>query len=280
LKGDTVLEIKETTTDAGIATDLNDLLVATKDWYAVVLTSRGVAEVAAAAAWVETNKRLMICANAETEIKKASTGDIASTLKTAAYARSASMHHPKIHEFPEAAWLGKMLPKDPGSATFAYKTLAGVSEGGSGGSPAVPYTETEITNMEGKRANYYTLIGGANITREGITASGEWIDITLGLDWLRARLQERLYSRLVGLDKIPYTQVGLDLVASEIEAQLAEGVAKGLLAPLGEDEGVTLPALASISSADKTARLLPDVTFTATLAGAIHELVVNGKVSV
>ena len=60
---------------------------------------------------------------------------------------------------------------------------------------------------------------------------------------------------------------------------LALGVANDFLsndpAPL-----VTVPKAADVPPTDKANRILRDVKFTATLAGAIHAVVIRGKVSV
>ena len=43
---------------------------------------------------------------------------------------------------------------------------------------------------------------------------------------------------------------------------------------------VTAPKVADVAAADKVARRLPDIDFTATLAGAVHEVVISGVISV
>ena len=43
---------------------------------------------------------------------------------------------------------------------------------------------------------------------------------------------------------------------------------------------VDAPLASAVSANDKAQRLLPDVTFTAVLAGAIHEVQVRGTVTV
>ena len=42
---------------------------------------------------------------------------------------------------------------------------------------------------------------------------------------------------------------------------------------------ISVPTAASVSSADRTSRTLNDVTFTATMAGAIHTVTIAGIVS-
>lgn len=269
------LTMQDVSTDGGWATDLGDLLAASKAWYAVIMTTKGKAEIIAAAAWVESNKRLLLASSADFDIVGSGSSDLASSLKTSAYARTALMWHHKPNSYPEAAWAGKLLPETPGSATWAYKTLAGIE---ASPTSAGNLTDTAITNLESKRCNYYFELGGVNVTREGKVSSNEWLDIVIGLDWLKARLQERIYSRLVGLKKIPYTELGVSVITAEILGQLREAGNAGLLV-LGS-ESVSFPAVSAISATDKGNRLLPNGTFTATLQGAIHSATIAGSVSV
>lgn len=265
-----VATLQDTTADAGIATDLGRMLAASKDWYGIVLTQRGKAEVLAAAAWTEANKRLLIASTNDSDYKSSATTDMATALKNAAYLRTATIFSVNSGDYACSAWLGKMLPQTPGSADFIYKTLAGVS--------ASSLTDTEVTNITGKNGNYYITQNNVNITVSGCVASGEWLDITLGIDWLSARLQERIFALLASQPKVPYTDAGIQTVVAEILAQLQEGAENGFLTPGAFT--VSAPRAKNVSPADKTSRTLNNVTFTAQLAGSIHIVKIVGTVTV
>ena len=116
-------------------------------------------------------------------------------------------------------------------------------------------------------------------------ASGEFIDVIRGRDWLTARLRERIFGLLINARKVPFTNAGIDQVTSEVSAQLTEGIGAGYLSPdnlEGQDVPfvVTAPTAQEVSKADKIARLLPNVAFEATLAGAIHAVQINGSIQV
>jgi len=68
----------------------------------------------------------------------------------------------------------------------------------------------------------------------------------------------------------------VSLVLGAVRAVLTAAVTASVLAP---GFTVTAPKVAAVSSADKALRTLPDVTFQATLAGAIHNLTITGRVS-
>lgn len=262
--------------------DWTDALVAiaaeNNDWYGLAITDRDEAAVLEVAAWVETQRKLFGTATQDAETLEVTTGDIGAQLAALNYARTFTMYHPDANNvFPEAAWFGKQLPTDPGSTTWKFKSLAGVV--------ATQLTATQRTNADNKNVNTYEPIGGVDITREGVVAEREFIDVIRGVDWLEARMTERIYSRLVNLPKIPYTDAGVQVIEAEIRAQLEQAVARQVIAPPDIDTGadaftISVPRVSTIPFNDRAMRRLPDVTFRATLAGAIHSIEIRGTVTV
>lgn len=265
----TLLTQDDTTTDAGVAADYAAIKVDDPDFYGVCMTSSATLEIAALAAAVEADSKIFAAQTSDADVLTDTAGNIAETLNTAAYQRTFLIWSGDNFDFANAAWLGNRLPSDPGSSTWKFKTLAGVA--------ADSHTATELANMDANKCNHYTSVGGVNITREGTMAGGRFIDIQRGIDWLQARMQERVYSVLVNVEKIPFTNAGIAIVEKEIRAQLLEGVANGLLT---DDFTVTVPLAENVSTPNKAARILPDMQFSATLAGAIHSIQIAGTVSV
>lgn len=265
--------LTNTVTEKTVVTALDAVALESDDYYALVLTTKAQASQLAAAAWIEARRKIFFARSDDTNIKSAvATSDIAYKLKALNYDRSVVIaHYPSTDDFIDAGWLGKMLPEDPGSATFKFKTIAGAT--------ADNLSTTESNAVKGKNANTYETIGGVSITAEGIVSSGEFIDIIIGIDWLQARIEERVYAKLVQLKKIPFTDAGAAIIENEIRAQLRQGIAVGLLAASPEFT-VTVPKVADISPADKALRYLPGITFNATLAGAVHKTQIRGTVSI
>jgi hypothetical protein len=261
------------TPEKTVVTALDAIVLESDDWYALTLTIRTLASQMTAAAWIEARRKIFFARSNDANCKSAvETSDVAYKLKAAAYDRSVVIaHYPTTDDFIDAGWLGKMLPEDPGSATFKFKTIAGATVDN--------LSASESTAIKGKNGNTYELIGGVNITAEGIVASGEFIDIIIGIDWLQARIEERVYAKLVQLKKIPFTDAGVAIIENELRAQLKQGVAVGLLAADPEFT-VTVPKVADVSPADKALRYLPGITFAATLAGAVHKTQIRGTVSI
>lgn len=265
----------ETTADAGIATDLAAVELYDNDWYALLtVDATGPAEIEAAAAWTETLAKIYL---AQTSDSLVATGSLASdatsiayTLKNANYDRTMLFFHRDSDEFVGAAMAGRALPESAGSITWAYKQLSSVS--------AQTLTTTERTNLENKDINFLSTLAGVNITRYGVACGGEYIDVMRGTDWLAARIQERVYTLLLNNDKLPYTDAGIQAVRAEILAQLDQGIARDFIAA-DPKPTCTVPLATAVSAADKSSRTLNDVTFRATLAGAIHKVAIEGELN-
>jgi hypothetical protein len=262
--------------DPGAATDLAAIALEDNDWYFILNPTNSKAHALAIAAYAEANTKIFVCQTNDTNIitlalGSDSTTSVAGQAKTSAYARTAILWHSVIGEFADCAYVGRFGPLDPGSESWIYKTLAGVS--------VDTLTSTHKTNLNAKHANFYHTRGGIGVVEKGTVSANEWIDVIRFRDWLEARLQESIFSRLAALNKIPITDKGIAVIEAEVRAVLQEGVTVGGISNDPAFE-VTVPLASEISDANKTARTLPDVRFTATLAGAIHEIEITGVLSV
>lgn len=266
------LTIKTVTTDPGIGTDLAAILAEDSDWYGLLLDHKSEAITNATAAVIETERKIFVAQHSDSEIKDAAvTTDVFSDLQAAAYARSIGLFHEDDRGFADAAWMGAQFPKTPGSSQWGYQTLAGVTV-----SSLTAGAQKAITDKNG---NHYTSITGGNTTLFGASASGEFIDTTRFIDELTVRLQEDVFAVLLANEKIPFTDAGIAVIKGTVSARLDQGVLQGGLAA-DPAPVVTAPKAADVPTPDKAARNLPDVNFTATLAGAILTAEINGVVSV
>lgn len=255
-------------------TALAAIVLEDNDWYAICAVDRTAAQVQKVMDWVESNVKIFLTASADANIinqtAAVDTTSIAYYCASNSYVRSAVMYNAlAATAYPDAGWLGKCLPKDAGSITWAFKTIAGAT--------VDTLTATQRINAMAKHANVYETVGGVAITQMGTTGGNEFIDITHGIDWLRATMQEDIYSRLVNQDKIPYTDKGIASIEALVRKALESGIDRNFIATI---DSISSPKAADVSAVDKAARTLPDVEFTATLAGAIHQITVTGVVSV
>jgi len=174
-------------------------------------------------------------------------------------------------EYNWAAWVGEGAPFDPGSSTWAYKRLATITP-----TKAASGDFSNITRDQ-NWANIYHTVYGQNITEQGKCTSGEWIDIEIGIDWLKIRLQENVYVDLIQSRKIPYDDVGIQIIRSTVAKVLQEGANKGIIQ--SDSIEISSPLFADIPKPDVGNRHLPDINFTAAVLNAIHTTTINGRVT-
>jgi hypothetical protein len=173
------------------------------------------------------------------------------------------------NDYPAAALMGRMLTQAPGSSSWAFKELAGIKKS--------KLSSSTIDDLKKASINRHLDINQRGVTMDGRVMNNEYIDIIHGIDWLHVRLQERIFRLFVLNEKIPYTTKGVDLIRCEIMAQLNDAVYRGFLAD-DPPPTVSIPDVLSVESTSRENRTLPDVHFSGRIAGAIHEIIIQGVV--
>ncbi len=186
-------------------------------------------------------------------------------------------HHLANENFVEMGYIGANAVYDAGSVTWANVQITNV---GFSQDPTRnrPLTTVQKSALNDKNANYVELDAGVGFTRTGKTAGGEWIDVIRGVDWQSSDLGTSLRATLLNQKggKIPYTDQGTAIIREVISSSLQRGVNRQFLS----DYEVFVPQVANIAPNDRLSRILTGVTFTGYLAGAIHEVTLNGEVTV
>lgn len=253
-------------------TTINEITTVDNSWYALMIESHVEADVLAVAGQIEGMKKVFATSSQSTDIKTTSTTDTFSKLEALGYQRTFGVFSATADaEFPEAAWVGYQLQEQPGSNTWAYKALSGVT--------VSTLSDTESTNIHNKSASTYEQVGGLNSTIGAKMFGGEWIDVIIFVDWLEQRMKERLWSRMANSKKIPYTAAGAAIIEAEIRAQLNDGIRVGGLAQ-SPAPTVDVPDVLSVSVNARAQRIFEGITFEARLAGAIHFVKISGTVTV
>jgi len=267
------LSVAETTADSDLDAQLTAIQTADKAFYGLAIEGQGKAEIEIAAAWAETHGVLFVGQNGATAaMDPNATTDVFSELKALSYGRTLTCFHPSFGQtWMAAALLGNRLPKDPGSDTWVFKTLVGVT--------SYALTDTQESALKAKRATYYTNISGLDLTSGGLVAGGEWVDVVRGIDWMTARMQERVVALQAQSEKVTFDDAGITAVTGEVIAQIKDGIKVKLLTS-SPAYAVSAPKAADVSDADKRLRKLPGVQFTAPLAGAIVLTEISGTLTV
>lgn len=253
-------------------TAINEIVVVDNTWYAIMIESHLEADILAVAGQIEGMKKVYATSSASADIKTTVTTDVFSQLQALGYQRTFGLYSATANsQFPECAWVGYQLQEQPGSNTWAYKALTGVT--------VSVLSDTESTNILTKAGSTYETVGGLNSTIGAKMFGGEWIDVMIFVDWLEQRMKERLWSRMVNSKKIPYTAAGAAIIEAEIRAQLNDGIRVGGLAP-SPSPTVNVPDVLSLSTNARAQRIFEGITFEARLAGAIHFVKIKGTVTV
>jgi hypothetical protein len=259
---------------------LNAIKAQNNEWYGISVSSRLGANQQEIINWIQSNEKLGIVTSGDSNIPDEESGDIAAWAKLNNIDRVAVFYHPDAalvdsavdalavdDPIPEAAYFGKQFTKHPGSATWKFKSLQSV--------PTYTLTQGQVSKIEDKNATWYMTTAGIPMTSDGKVASGEYIDVIHGLDWLKARIQNLVFTPMVQQDKIPFTDAGVQIIVSCLRAALEEGVQYNILASYD----ISYPAVADLAQNWKAERTLPDINFTAPLAGAIHRTIINGTIT-
>lgn len=255
------------------AVSLNALMAEDNDWFGYGATTHVKADIQALAAIIQTQVKMYVYATKDADAITTAGTDIGTTLKNLSYDHVVGIYSADADNFPDFALLGGEIAKDPGSSSWKFKTLVGIT-------PDV-LSDTVITNLKAHNLNYYETVGGVNqISSEGITAEGEYADIMFGTLWLQTTLGEDVFAFLSAQDKVPYTDRGFAGVETVVKSRLnvAADAPYNLLQK--DTIVVSVPLRANVLTAEASARWLNNVTFSALYQGAIHKVSIRGKLSV
>jgi len=241
------------------------------DWYCLLTLTRTAADIMLCAAAIETLPKFYLACTGDADVITSAADDVVSELQDLSYDRTAIIYSSDYANYPDACWVGLQLPKTPGSTTWKFKNLVGVT--------ADDLTTAEVGYVSGKNGNYYEEIAGHSvISSEGVVVSGEYIDIIRGADELQVALAEDIYTILINAEKIPFTTQGIGVIENAIRYRVQKKVDDGFI--VENSLVVTVPDIDDVDSAEKAVRWLTGVSFSATLAGAIHKVTITGKLQV
>lgn len=274
--------LTDTSADPGIAADLATAIAGDNTWYGLEIDSHSKAEIVAAAAFAEANKKLFVTQSSESTVAdNAVSTDVASTVQASAYHYCGVLYSANnTKNWAALEWQSGRFAGSPtpGNDTWMYNTLPGILIDN--------LTETQNATLGNKFATGYAAMQGVNITVSGGIAntnsagrsgSGEFLDTRRFLDWLLAQIQIGIYSALLGPGKTPFTDKGLQSLGNVVLGALQRGEqAGGLVAGSSQ---VATPLANSVSSGDRQNRIVRGLNWSAQLAGAVHLVVSAGTVT-
>ena len=255
------------------------------------------AEILEIAAYTEscTPDSVFAFTTAEAAVYDPQDGGIFSQLQALNYRRTIGQYSTD-HQDAIAAIVGWAMGAMTGTAgsayTLAYKTEVGVQ--------AENYVQNFTTNMVNalksfngnvyiNRGTYY------NIFEEGKMFDGSWFDEIIYLDKFNNDCQLAIMDLLVGNNKLPQTESGMNRIKNAIKDECERINTIGFIAAgvwksndvLGLSYGDTLPrgyiiqseAINDQTQADRDARKAPPIYVSLKLAGAIHHVTIQVDVN-
>lgn len=258
-------------TTESLTNALTNISLEDSSWYGLAAYTHVKADVLEIAAYAQSAKKLFGTSSSDANIinqtASADTTSVATALKAAAYDRTFTIYSAVASQYPEMAMFGDSLARDVGTATWSFKQLTGIT--------ADKLTGTQSTNAQSKNVVTYEAVTGAGLNRtiNGRVSDGTAIDFIRNIDWVNARITERLYSAID--TGVRYDDDGITVIQGNVQAILTNAIDKGIAAR-DPFPTVTVPKKSTISSTDVANRFLPDIRFTFTLLGFIESCAVSG----
>lgn len=191
--------------------------------------------------------------------------------------------------FALAASLGTRNFDNPNSAyTAKFKRLRSVSpiNKGSAAVQAITGFTPALGQSEdaGHMANTYIEIGDRDFVAEGSTLTPNvFLDEIHATDWIIARTEEEALGILLNNERVPFTDAGMETLASAARTVMTQATIAGLIASdLDPETGLYAPAIVievpsvfSVPASQRKARIAPPIKVTFRYAGAVHYTTIN-----
>ena len=286
--------IDETPTGAELLTQLDSLYGVDADWYFVTIDTalRDVAYLDDLIEWVEGKNKLAIIDSNDVKLQDATDTTNVAARNKGTVERSAVFYHTDPDEWGAIALAAKLSTFNFDEANSAYtakfKKLALVSplNIGSAAITAVSGFTPGLGqgNSAGHMANTVVDIGGQFFVEQGsMLKQNVFIDEIHASDWIIARTEEEALGILLNNKRVPFTDQGLQLIASAPRTVMQQATRAGLVAedlnPLTGDYEpaveITVPSVFSVPESQRKARIAPAISVRFRYAGAVHYTTIN-----
>lgn len=188
-----------------------------------------------------------------------------------------------------AAYMATRVFDDADSAyTLKFKKAPGVNNVNIGSAAVTAVTAfiegVGQSESSGHCANTYIDIGDQNFLVEGsMLTQNVFVDEVHATDWIIARTEEEALALFLNNARIPYTDQGMQQLASVPRAIMAQAVRAGIVAKdlnptTGEYEPaveITVPSVFDVPESQRKARIAPAISVRFRYAGAVHYTTIN-----
>lgn len=260
---------------ANLADELNDIRDTYDDWYWVIIASHVKAHILSATQYVNSLEKFALFASNDDTILDVWGNPDRAVLAVSEYWEDA----------PDAAWVGRCGTVAIGSISWDSKQLNGQRNSG--------VSMSRQGQILAKNGNLIREMGGVNVTWEGKTGSGQYIDNINGRDLTHARLLEALQFLKINTPKLSFTLTGIRMTEAALR-EVFRGLGRdGVIAPVESPEDransdigdyqykLTMPeSVSAVSVNDRANRSLPAIKFSCVVGGGINKFSVSGTMRV
>lgn len=283
------VDIDTASTASDLKTELDAIYDADQDWYWIGIDAsmRDEDYLDGLIEWVQAKNKMAILDTNDPDHESQNNSTCISARHKNTVDRTATFYHTDPDEyagFALAASLGTFNFDDANSAyTAKFKRLMGVSPVNIGSSAVqavtgfVPQIGQSVDT--GHMANTYVDIGGRNFVVEGSTLTPNvFIDEIHATDWIIARTEEEALGILLNNKRVPFTDAGMEQIASAARTVMQQATRAGLVAqdlnPLTGDYEpaveITVPSVFDVPESQRKARIAPAISVRFRYAGAVH----------
>jgi hypothetical protein len=274
--------------------ELDTLYDYDQDWYFITIDStlRDSTALDGLIEWVQAKPKLAIIDSNDAGMEDPdNTTSIAARNKNL-WDRSAVFYHTSGDAYPAASLAAYMSTRNFDDANTAYtakfKALPGIASLNIGSAKVTSVTGFRPglgqSDGAGHMANTYIDIGGQKFTVEGSTLTQNvFLDEIHATDWIIARTEEESLAILLNNARVPFTDAGMETIASAARTVMQQATRAGLIAQdLNEETGeyeaavvITVPSVFDVPESQRNARIAPAIVVRFRYAGAVHYTTIN-----
>lgn len=278
---------------AALKTELNSIVASDADWYwlTILPAMRDKASLDGLVEWVEAQPKFAILDSNAVGMQAVETASIAGRNK-GEVTRTAVFYHDDAAEYPGIALAASLGTRNFDQADSAYtakfKRLQGIGPVNLGSAAVQAITgfvpELGQSTTAGNMANTYIDIGGQSFVVEGSTLTPNvFIDEIHATDWIIARTEEETLGILLNNDRVPYTDAGMETLASGARTVMRMADRAGLIAnDLDPATGLyspavtfTIPSVFDVPESQRKSRIAPEIQIEFRYSGAVHYTTIN-----
>lgn len=251
------------------STWLNDSANILKDWRHLVVVTEGetAIDISRIMAKTETLRNKMYFADLETTDSTVLT--LSGINKTVLFYCNSTEDYPS----PVSALVGATAGLAAGSFTYKNMILKGIAP--------QALTDLQIDAIHNKGGITFVTKSGDNVTTEGKTAGGEYIDIIDSQDYIIGNLEYQTQKTLNTTNKISYDNNGIAILENVAVNVMRDAYNRGIIATNEDGTAaytVSYTKREDTEASDRAERKYIGGQFAFALAGAVHTVEISGEI--